>query len=43
MEFLVLLVAGFHWKINPIAQCGISGNATGCALARDVAQLNQYQ
>jgi hypothetical protein len=29
MEFLVMLLAGFHWQINPIAFHGISGNATG--------------
>jgi hypothetical protein len=29
MEFLVMLLAGFQWEINPIAGYGLSGNATG--------------
>jgi len=29
MEFLVILLAGFHWKINAIDGGGISGNSTG--------------
>jgi len=28
MEFAIMLLAGFHWEINPMAGCGISGNAT---------------
>jgi len=26
IEFPVILLAGFHWKINPMAVCGISDN-----------------
>jgi len=28
MEFLVMLLAGFDWDINPMVGCGISSNAT---------------
>jgi hypothetical protein len=30
MEFLVMLLAGFPWKITRMARHGISGNAIGC-------------
>jgi hypothetical protein len=29
MDFLVMLLAGFHMDINPIDGCGISSNAAG--------------
>jgi len=29
MEFLIILLAEFDWNINPMAGCGISGDATG--------------
>jgi hypothetical protein len=29
MQFPLLLLAEFYWKINPKAVLGISGNATG--------------
>jgi len=29
MEFPVMLLAGFHWDINPMAGCAIFSNATG--------------
>jgi len=28
MEFLVMILAGFHWEINLMAAYGISSNAT---------------
>jgi len=29
VEFLVLLLAGFYWKIYHMSGCGISGTAAG--------------